>query len=390
MSDREKIPLWRDERILKIIAQGVVLGIVIAVLVVLGSNLVTNFQRLGLSFGFDFLFDRSRPASFRIGDSPIPYRATDSYSRAILVGLLNSLRVMVVGIVLATILGITVGLGRLSNNWLVRQIATIYVETFRNTPLLLQLLFWYLAVFLKLPKIDRPAAVFNSFFFSNQGVYLPFPAFSRSTWLSLGVLFLLAILAIVLWRKQTQAMVERGESGQIFVVFFGLIGLLGIFLLTVGLDWQFPQFDSEARRIAGGVGLSPEFATILIGLTFYTAAFIAEVVRAGIQSVNRGQWEAARALGLKPASVMRLVIFPQALRVMIPPLTSEFLNLAKNSSLAIAVGYNDVYAISSTISNKTGKAIEMLLVVMVTYLTINLIISLAMNNLNRAVQLKER
>jgi general L-amino acid transport system permease protein len=390
MTQEEKIPFWRDDRFLKIVVQIVAVLLVVTVFIILGSNLVRNFERLRLNFGFAFLFDRDRPASFKIGDSPIPYSATDPYNRAVLVGLLNSLRVMVSGIILATILGITVGISRLSDNWLVRQIATVYVETFRNTPLLLQLFFWYFAVFLRLPRIDNPVVFLNSIFLTNQGLYIPFPAGTLQTWLSAGFLVLSGAVAIVLWRRQTQVMVQQGTSGKPFQL--GLIGIAIAVVLTVifALDWQQPQFDRAAQTLSGGLNLAPEFATLLVGLTVYTAAFIAEVVRAGIQSVNKGQWDAARALGLRPGLVMRLVIFPQALRVMIPPLTSEFLNLAKNSSLAVAIGYSDIYAVSNTISNKTGKAVEMLLVVMVTYLTFNLIIASLMNGFNRTVQLKER
>ncbi|NJM88217.1 MAG: ABC transporter permease subunit [Hydrococcus sp. RU_2_2] len=390
MNHEEKIPFWRDDRILKIVIQVALVAIVVTIFIILGSNLARNFQRLRLNFGFGFLFDSDRPASFKIGDSPIDYSATDPYNRAILVGLLNSLRVMINGIVLATLVGITVGISRLSENWLVRQIATVYVETIRNTPLLLQLFFWYFAVFLRLPRIENPLIFLDSIFLSNRGMYIPFPTGTLQTWLSLGFLILSAILGIILWRRQTQVIVQQGASGRVFEI--GLIGIAiaAILVIIFGLDWQQPQFDRTALTFEGGLNLSPEFATLLVGLTIYTAAFIAEVVRAGIQSVNKGQWEAARALGLKPGLIMRLVIFPQALRVMIPPLTSEFLNLAKNSSLAVAIGYTDIYAVSSTISNQTGKSVEMLIVVMTTYLIFNLIIASGMNWFNRSVQLKER
>jgi general L-amino acid transport system permease protein len=390
MTNEEKIPFWRDDRILKIIIQVALVALVVTIFIILGSNLARNFQRLRLNFGFGFLFDASRPASFKIGDSPIEYSATDPYNRAILVGLLNSLRVMISGIVLATLVGVTVGISRLSENWLVRQIATVYVETIRNTPLLLQLFFWYFAVFLRLPRIENPLIFLDSIFLSNRGMYLPFPAGNLQTGLSLGFLVLSAILSLILWRRQTQVIVQQGASGRTFEMALIGIAIAAIVVVIFGLDWRQPQFDRAALSFEGGLFLSPEFATLLVGLTIYTAAFIAEVVRAGIQSVNKGQWEAAKALGLKPGLIMRLVIFPQALRVMIPPLTSEFLNLAKNSSLAVAIGYTDIYAVSSTISNQTGKAVEMLIVVMTTYLIFNLIIASGMNWFNRSVQLKER
>ncbi len=386
----EKIPFWRDTRIITIAIQVIAVLAVLAVFFFLGSNLANNFRRLGLSFGFGFLFDAGRPASFRIGDSLIPYQSTDTYSRAILVGLLNSLRVMVSGIFLAALLGITIGIGRLSDNWLIRKLAAIYVEILRNTPLLLQLFFWYFAVFLKLPRIDNPSRFLNSIFLTNQGIYLPWPAGNLQTGLTLFFLGISAILAVIVWRRQTQALIQRGESGKFSQSLLICIAIFSVLAIFMGLDWQFPQHDSAIKRIQGGLSLSPEFATLLVGLTVYTAAFIAEVVRAGIQSVPRGQWEAAKALGLKPGLMMRLVIFPQALRVMIPPLTSEFLNLAKNSSLAVAIGFNDIYAVSNTIANQTGKAVEILAIVMSAYLIFNLIIAAAMNWFNRLVQIKER
>ena len=382
-----KIPLWRNQRVIHILLQIVVLLLVIAVLIVLGNNLVNNFQQKNIRFGFDFL---NRKASFDIGDKVIDYRRTDPYIKAILVGLLNSLRVMVVGIILATFLGIAVGIGRLSDNWLVRQITTVYVEIFRNTPLLLQLFFWYSAVFLNLPRIDNPVILPGSIYLSNRGINIPWPAGTRSTWFALGLICWSIILAIILWRRRIKAIEQQASSARILQVVLLGIAIAATCALIWGLDWRQPQLDREASVILGGLNFSPELATLLIGLSVYTAAYIAEVVRAGIQSVSQGQWEAARALGLKSSLVMQLIIFPQALQVMIPPLTSEYLNLAKNSSLAIAIGYSDIYSIANTIFNNTGRSVEMLLIVMVTYLIINLIISLVMNWLNARVQLQER
>ncbi len=384
VKQQEKIPWWRNSIFLSVLGQLVFLAIVIAIIFFLGNNLVNNFQRLGLNFGFNFL---SRTASFPIANPIIPYSPTDPYAKAILVGLINSLQVMFFGIIIATIIGITVGIGRLSDNWLVRQLATIYIETLRNTPLLLQLFFWYFVVFLKLPKIDNPVTIGGKLFLTNRGMDIPWFRVTFQTWLALAFIISAIILGIVFWQKRIEA-IEEGKSTTIWFNLSWLNAIAALMVFIFVIDWNIPQFDGKS--IIGGVNLSPEFATLLIGLSIYTSAFIAEVVRAGIQSVNQGQWEAARALGLKPSLVMQLVIFPQALRVMIPPLTSEFLNLAKNSSLAVAVGYNDIYSISSTISNQTGKAIEMLLVVMVTYLIINLIISLMMNWLNFSVQIPER
>ncbi len=383
----KKIPFWRNDRVRRIGLQGLVILLVAGVLFLLGNNLVSNLQQKGLSFGFDFL---KSTASFDIGDRIIEYSRSDPYIKAVWVGLLNSLRIMSIGIVLATILGITVGIGKLSDNWLVRQIATVYVEIIRNTPLLLQLFFWYYTVFLQLPRIDNPIVILGNIYLSNKGMNIPLPAGTTQTWFSLGFIASSVILAIIILGRINQAIERQLPRAKILQILLVGIAIANILAVVWGLDWRVPQFLQEENLIEGGANLSTEYATLLIGLVVYTAAFIAEVVRAGIQSVNIGQREAANALGLSPSLTMRLVIFPQALRLMIPPLTSEYLNLAKNSSLAIAIGYYDVYAVSFTISNQTGRSVEMLLVVMGTYLIISLTISLIMNSLNQRFKLKER
>lgn len=365
MNQPERTPFWRDTRFLSLVIQIVLLVLLVGLVAFFAYNLTQNF-RLGFNLGL--LFDPGRAANFDISDTVIPFSSTDPIYKAILVGLLNSLRVMIGGIILATLLGILIGLGRLSNNLLVRKITLVYVDIFRNTPLLLQLFFWYSAVFLRLPTIENPQIIFAAIIFTNRGIGLPYP---QPTWLTgLAVAFFL----ISLLSRQRQLLTIKKIV---------LAICIGVFLFS--FNWQIPIIDTTTKQITGGLILSPEFTSLLLGLTLYTAAFIAEVVRAGIQSVNQGQWEAARALGLKPSLVMRLVIFPQALRVMIPPLTSEFLNLAKNSSLASATLYKDIYAVSYTIFEKTGRALEMMVVVMATYLIINLIIALGMNWFNRKV-----
>ena len=373
---QEKIPWWRNRKGRNILGQLVVLAVVATIFIALGDNLVNNFQRLGLNFGFNFL---SRTASFPIANSIIPYSPTDPYVKAILVGLVNSLQVMFFGIIIATSIGVIVGIGRLSDNWLVRQITTIYIEILRNTPLLLQLFFWYFVVFLNLPKIDEPLVIRGLVFLTNRGMDIPWLRATLATWLAGFLIIATIILGILFWQNRIKA-IEAGKSARIWLILSCLNAIALVTVVVFAIDWNVPQFDGQS--ITGGVNLSPEFATLLVGLSIYTSAFIAEVVRAGIQSVNQGQWEAARALGLKPSSIMQLVIFPQALRVMIPPLTSEFLNLAKNSSLASAIGYKDIYAVSSTISEQASKPVEMLVIVMLTYLIINLIISFVMNWFN--------
>lgn len=352
-----------------------------------GLNLAINLQRLNLPFGFDFL---KTQAGFSIGETPVAYQPTDLYARALWVGLLNSLRVMGFGLILTTVIGIAMGIARLSDNWLVRQIAGIYVEVFRNTPLLLQLLFWYFAVFLALPaeRITWPGQIF----LSNQGIWLPWLEATSATNLWAVCFGLGGGAAILLGKQQRRRHLEQGQPGQLKTWPVGVIALslliAGLWTQQVPFLWTLPQ--SENGQITGGIQLSSEFATLLVGLTLYTAAFIAEIVRAGITSVSKGQQEAAQALGLKPRTTLRLVIFPQALRVIVPPLTSQYLNLAKNSSLAIAIGYPDIYAVASTTFNQTGRAVEVLLLLMATYLTISLIISVVMNLYNRSIQLVER
>ena len=381
--------LWNNPRFLGIFVQIVFLTTIIVFFSIFFNNLVNNFQRLGLKFGFSFLFDGDRPASFSIGDSAIPYQSTDPYIRAILVGLVNSFRITISGIIFATIVGGTVGISRLSSNWLLRKLATLYVELIRNTPLLLQLFCWYFVVFLNLPKIENPLIIFDKVFVSNQGIFLPFPKNSLLSWSLLFFLSLAIFIAVgYRWRKAQQSRQRMAKSSS-RLLWISLM-LMVIAIIFVGFKWQLPNYDPSTQSISGGLRLSPEFATLLVGVSVYTAAFIAEVVRAAIQSVPTGQLEAAAALGLKGYQLMRLIVFPQALRVMIPPLTSEFLNLAKNSSLAIAIGFSDIYAISQTISNQTGRAIEMLLIVMIYFLCFNLAISAIMNGLNHRVKFQEK
>ncbi len=375
--------LWRDRRVLNWIFQGLLLLGVICLFWLLGHNLIMNYQRLNLRFNFDFL---RYSASFDIGDRLIDFQSTDSYAKALWIGFLNSLRVMIIGIFLASGLGLTVGIARLSDNWLVRNLAMIFVEIFRNTPLLLQLFFWYFAVLLRLPKIDNSLRWGSHIFLNNRGLDVPWILWTRQSQLFLGIIVLsFGLIIFASWQYYDL----RQRQAQPPWVWLGAIAALlcSLPVSLFQLDWTIPQFD--AGTIVGGLNLSPEFATLLLGLTIHTAAFIAEVVRAGIQSVDRGQREAAQALGLHPSQMMGLIIFPQALRVIIPPLTSEYANLAKNSSLAIAIGYNDIYSIGITTAIQTGQSIEVLCLVMVCYGIFNLAISLVMNQINSWVQFKE-
>ncbi|HEY9889591.1 MAG TPA: ABC transporter permease subunit [Candidatus Obscuribacterales bacterium] len=377
--------LLRDERFWKIAFQLITLAIVASILGYLILNLNTNLARQGVKFGFGFL---SSPAGFSIGESAVKYQPNDPYAKALLVGFVNTLSLVFVGVILATIAGVTAGVASFSQNWLVHKISRAYVGLTRNVPLLLQLFFWYFAVYGILPTPDAQLNLGNLVIASKRGVYLPWPA--ATGWLAwLAVLAALVVAAFFVWQWRVRLMVEQGEAGQTQLVILGAIALVGLLILVLALGWEAPA-PQEGGGATGGLRLSREYAAALTALVFYTGAFIAEIVRAGIQSVSRGQWEAARSLGFSSGLVMRLVVFPQALRVIIPPLNSEFMNLAKNSSLAFAIAYPELYSIASTTFNQTGRPIEVFILLMATYLIINLIITLGMNGLNNAVQFKER
>jgi general L-amino acid transport system permease protein len=382
------VPLWRDIRVLRIAGQVVVLLAVGLFFAFLARNFLTAIDQRGLGFGFAFL---GRTAGFEIPESPIPYSATDTYGTAFLVGLLNTLFVSVVGIVLATILGIIVGVARLSNNWLVRQIASGYVEVMRNTPLLVQLLLIYFAVLLRLPSINDTIALPGPVYLNQRGVFIPSPVVESG----LPVLLAFVVAGIVVWTIGRRLSRQRRDEGRP-TYRLGWIGF-GAFLLLAVAGWVIGDapfsFDEPVRErfnFVGGMGLSPEFTALLVGLVIYTAAFIGEVVRGGIQAVRRGQVEAARALGLSEGETLKLIVFPQALRIIVPPLTSQYLNLAKNSSLAIAIGYPDLFKVGVTMSNQTGQPVPVVVLIMGTYLAISLATSLLMNIYNRRVQVLER
>jgi general L-amino acid transport system permease protein len=355
----------------------------------LNTNLQENLARQNFGLGFDFL---SRQAGFGIGESVIPYHPTDPYAQALAVGLLNTLRVVVLGLILATGIGILVGIGRLSSNWLVRQLASLYVEILRNTPLLLQLLFWYAVVFLRAPPNQSPLVLLGAIYLSKQGVVFPTvqPTAGAGVW---GVCAGLALLGLLVgWRWQQRRRQQMGwvpRWGQM-LPWLGGGTLLGIAYLASGgmgpLQLVLPAFSATGQRLQG-LFCSAEFSALVIGLSLYTAAFIAEIVRAGITAVPKGQWEAAQSLGLPFRVVMPRIIFPQALRVIVPPLTSQYLNLAKNSSLGTAVAYADIYAVASPTYNQTGRPIEVILLLMATYLVMSLTIAGVMNWYNRRIQL---
>jgi general L-amino acid transport system permease protein len=357
------------------------------------TNAVENLRAAKIASGFGFLNSTS---GFDVNQTLVPYSATSTYGRAFVVGLLNTLLVAVVGIFFATILGFLIGVARLSTNWIINKLAMIYVEVIRNLPLLLQLLFWYNAVLTPLPAPRNSINVGDSFFLNNRGLFVPRAIFDDRAWM-IGTALLIAVAAAVafhLWAKRQQETTGR----QYPTGLTALLLILGVpavvwFLLKVTGDnpitWDFPRL--RGFNYQGGLQVYPEFVALLVGLITYTAGFIAEVVRAGILAVSGGQTEAARSLGLRPGPTLRLVVIPQAMRVIIPPLTSQYLNLTKNSSLAVVIGYPDlVQVFMGTVLNQTGQAVEVVAITMAVYLTISLVTSAFMNYYNSRVAIVER
>ena len=368
----------------------------LVVVVVLGlglffyNNMITGLrEKHTVAISFSFL---SQTAGFDIGESLIEYSREKTYARAFVVGLLNTFQVAFLGIIFATALGVVIGVMRLSTNYLINRIAAVYIEIFRNIPLLVLLIFWAQAVFLKLPRVNEAITLPGPIFLSNRSVAVPWGTPTES-W---GAYLIVLAAGVVLGAIIAYVMREQGKrTGRMplitlwFLVTVAAVGLVGWLVLPQPLTLDQPFLDGF--NIAGGKVLSQQFMALLSGLIIYTAAFIAEVVRAGIQSVSKGQREASTALGLSPAQTLRLIIFPQSLRVIIPPLTSQYLNLTKNSSLAIAIGYPDLFAVAgSTILNQTGREIEVFALIMGTYLSLSLITSLLMNIYNRRIRLVER
>ena len=378
---------WNDPGVRSVIYQILAVGIVGGIVWYLVHNTMHNLSVRNITTGFGFL---SREAGFAIGETPISYTPADTYARAISVGLLNTLRVALIGIILATLLGTIIGIARLSKNWLIRKISSVYVEVMRNIPLLLQLFFWYAIISETMPGPRKAYHPLPGVFVSNRGIKMPTLEGDGLSWLFLGLL--LAIVIIIGLRRWARQRQER--TGQIFPMLRWAIGLLMLCPAVVwwfsGTNLYFEVPELKGFNFVGGMTLSPEFAALLFGLVIYTSGFIAEVVRSGIQSVGRGQWEAADALGLKNTLVLRLVVLPQALRVIIPPMTSQYLNITKNSSLAVAIGYPDIVSIINTTLNQTGQAIEGILMIMAAYLTVSLSISVFMNWYNKRIALVER
>ncbi|HLV28427.1 MAG TPA: amino acid ABC transporter permease [Burkholderiaceae bacterium] len=378
---------WTDPATRALLYQVIVIGLVGLGVWYLVSNTLYNLSVRNISTGFGFL---QREAGFAIGESPVEYSPADTYSRAIWVGLLNTLRVSVVGIVLATLLGTLIGIARLSKNWLVSGVASVYVEVMRNIPLLLQLFFWYAIITENMPGPRQALEPLPGVFLSNRGLKLPSLQGDALDWIvgGLGLAIVLIILVAHWARKRQAATGQIFPLGSVSVALLLALPLAGWMAGGAELAVELPQL--KGFNFVGGITLSPEFSALLLGLVIYTSAFVAEVVRSGIQAVGQGQWEAANALGLPRARALRLVILPQALRVIIPPMTSQYLNLTKNSSLAVAIGYPDIVSVVNTTLNQTGQAIEGILIIMAAYLTVSLSISIFMNWYNKRIALVER
>jgi len=391
--DPPKVSLLYNPALRSYVYQIVTIAVIVWVIWYAWHNASQNLARANMTAGFGFLNSR---AGFDVAQSLIAYSSDSTYFRALQVGLINTLVVSAAGIVTATIVGLLVGIGRLSQNWLIARLCTVYVEIFRNIPPLLVIFFWYLGVLALLPSIrtifqhleENPDAVF---FISNRGIYMPAPVFGEGFGYVLAAfaIGIVAAIAFAIWANARQR--ATGKRPPVLMVSLGLIVLMPVVVflfagMPLSLDYAIPG----SFNMRGGMSIGPEFLALFLALSLYTASFIAEIVRAGIRGVAKGQTEASYALGLRPGQTTRLVVLPQALRIIIPPLTSQYLNLIKNSSLAVAVGYADLVAVGGTILNQAGKAIEIIAIWMLVYVSISLVTSLFMNWFNAKMALVER
>ena len=384
----ERPPPWNDPAVRGVVFQILFVAAIVALGGFLVHNTLNNLAKQNIATGFGFL---GREAAFGIGESLIAYSPADTYARAFLVGLTNTLYVAALGIVLATILGTVMGLARLSSNWLVAKLAQIYVETFRNIPLALQLFFWWGLLRGSAPAPRQAWQPIPDVFVSNRGICFPVPHEDPAHFWMLAALVvaIAAFWAISRWARRRQARTgQQFSSGWVGLAL--IVGLPLAVFLAAGMPLRLDVPALHGFNFTGGSSFSPEFAALLTGLVVYTGSFIAEIVRAGILAVSWGQSEAAMALGLTPWQRMRLIVLPQALRVIIPPMTSQYLSLTKNSSLAVIIGYPDLVSVANTTINQTGQAVEGITMIMAVYLAISLLISLVMNLYNRAVALVER
>jgi len=385
----QRVSIANDPRARAFLYQSLLAAALVGLAYLAWSNAVANMQARGVPMGFGF-WDET--AGFDINQTLIPYSALSTYGRAFWVGLLNTLLVGAISIVLATPLGFAVGLARLAPNWLLSRIALVYVELTRNTPLLLQLFFWYNAVLKTLPSPRQSVSVAGVFFLNNRGLYLPRPIYSDGAGLVGAALALAAAIAVALAIAGRRRQAKTGEQSQDrWTALTLIVGLPTVAYFAAGRPIGFEFSQLSGFNLRGGTEIHPEFAALVFGLVTYTAGFIAEIVRAGVMAVPRGQSEAAAALGLHRGLALRLVITPQALRLITPPLTSQYLNIIKNSSLAVFVGYPDlVLVFAGTVLNQTHAALQVMAVTMAVYLAISLVVSFALNLFDAHNALKER
>ena len=366
---------------------------VVAVTVAVALWAINNYLARGQTFSFSFL---EQQANFDLAEG-IEFHPSDSYAKAFLVGLLNTIRVAVTGIVLASVLGLITGVARLSGNWLIRKIASVYIEVIRNTPLLVQLFFLYFAVILNLPRLSDAVVLPGPIYLSNRGTVIPWPEVTGSfaVWSIFIAATVIAAAVMIGLRRRSIKKYGRPYFNALWIVAVAIVVPFIGWLVVPGHPFSLtiPELVTKSGgvlRVEGGMTLSSEFTALLVGLVIYTGAYIAEVVRAGIQAVPKGQSEAARSQGFTGGQILRLVVLPQALRIIIPPLISQYLNLTKNSSLAIAIGFLDLYAVSQTMLNQSGRVVEVFLMIMGSYLSISLTISFLMNIVNRRMEIVER
>ena len=377
-----------NPKIRALVFQILTVAALVGIVFVIVTNTADNLRRANISAGFDFLWGR---AGFDVGQSLIAYSSDSTYLRALQVGFLNTIMVAIAGIVLATVVGLLVGIGRLSSNWLIARLCTVYVELFRNIPPLLVIFFWYVAVINILPQVRASIALPLDVYLNNRGVFFPKPIFGDGFGL-VAIAFAVGIVLSVMhatWVRKRQ--MATGQRAPVLPVVLGLvIGLPLVVFFIQGMPLSFDVPTAGKFNLTGGATIGPEFVSLLLALSLYTAAFIAEIVRAGIRGVAHGQTEAAHALGVRQGLNMRLIVIPQAMRIIIPPLTSQYLNLVKNTSLAVAIGYADLVAVGGTILNQTGHSIEIVAIWMVFYVTVSLLTSLFMNWFNARMALVER
>ena len=383
------LALLRNERVRGVLFQLLTVIGLVAFLWYIGTNTVSNIEQRGIQTGFGFL---DGTAGFAINEAPIEYNETHTHGRVFLVGLLNTLIIGVVGIVFATLLGLLIGILRLSNNWLVRKIAAAYIDIFRNIPPLLQILFWYNVVLKSLPIPRSSIEFFDSIFLNNRGLYIPQFSWNTTTYTILASIVLTAcgIYFLNRWSNKRQA-----ETGEVFpvapiaLVAFIVVPVLAYFLGGTNLGLSYPEL--KGFNFQGGKVITPEFLALTFALVIYTATFIAEAVRSGIEAVGKGQKEAAASLGLSPYQSLKLVVLPQAIRISIPPIINQYLNLVKNSSLAAAIGYPEIVTVfAGTSLNQVGQAIEIIAITMAVYLTISLVVSAILNWFNHKMKIQER